>query len=187
VLNSPYQIFAPNDTFDPEITVFVPNNGCLDTACDVVWEEVPEAAAEVFQGEGEGPDGVPATGYTTFSNTFGWTNLDRWASYDGPKTIVYAQAPEGYNVDNSNVYISYDGETGLALLDIYDENQGLFTEHYGQMPIGKEVHFIFMSFQDGNYVYAIQAATIGEDHIEVITTTQMATEAELFALIDALP
>ncbi len=184
-LNAPYQIFAPNDTFDPEMTIFTPIDDCIEIDCDVVWEE--EEDGELFQGEGMGIDGTPATGYTAFTDNFGWTNLDRWGSYTGPKTIVYADVPEGYNADNSAVYISYDGETGLALLDIYVEDDQLFSEHYGQMPIGKEVHFIFISVQNGSYVYAIQAAIIGDDHIEVITTTQTATEAELFALIDALP
>ncbi len=181
---APFQLFVPNDTFDPEMQLFSVTEDCDTLDCEVVWEE---DEAELMQGEGMGPDGTYVVGYTGFRETFGWTNLDRWAGYAGPKTLIYVDVPEGYNATNCSVYVSYDGEPALALLDIYDEGEGLFTEHYGQMPIGQEVHFIFMSKQNGSYIYAIQGTTIGEDHIEVIGTTQTSTEAELFALIEALP
>ena len=55
------------------------------------------------------------------------------------------------------------------------------------MPIGLQVHFIFVSVQDGDYVYAIQAATIVDGHTEVMSTTQITSEAGITALINALP
>jgi hypothetical protein len=183
--NGTYQIFAPSDTYDSEITIFKPVDGCDQPDCDVVWDEDP--VGQVVQGEGSGPNGTYVTGYTGFRDTFGWTNLDRWYDYQGPKTLITAAVPEGYNATNSNVYIAYVGLEGLALLDIYDENAQLFTEHYGQMPIGQDVHFIFMSVQNGQYIYSIQSTTIVQDHLEVITDPQPATEAELYALIDLLP
>ncbi|MBX2829091.1 MAG: hypothetical protein KTR22_13075 [Flavobacteriaceae bacterium] len=179
-----FQVFVPSETFDPDMRLFSAEGGCDTLDCEVVWEEDEE---QVMQGEGMGPDGTYVTGYAGFREEFGWTNLDKWYSFVGPKTLIYVDAPEGYDETNCSVFLSYDGEPGLALLDIYDDNQGLFTEHYGQIPVGLEVHIIFMSKQNGNYVYAIQSATIGEDHIEVIGATQTATEAQLFALIDALP
>jgi len=82
----------------------------------------------------------------------------------------------------------YDGESGtLALLDIYDPDTGLFSEHYGLIPIGLEIHIIFVPVQDSQYIYAIQSATVEENHVEVIGTTSTATEAELVAIINALP
>ncbi|MFT5103326.1 MAG: hypothetical protein ACI86C_000979 [Candidatus Latescibacterota bacterium] len=183
--NGTFQIFAPSDTFDPEMTIFTPIDGCDDTDCDIVWGENP--VGQVVQGEGMGPNGAYVIGYTGFRDTFGWTNLDRWYDYQGPKTLITASVPEGYNATNSNVYVAYVGLEGLALLDIYDENAQLFTEHYGQMPIGQDVHFIFVSVQNGQYIYAIQSTTIELDHLEAITDLQPTTEAELFALIDLLP
>ncbi|GAB5398648.1 MAG: hypothetical protein Aureis2KO_02330 [Aureisphaera sp.] len=181
---TPFQVFVPSNDFDPNMKLFSAEGGCDTLDCDVVWEEDED---QLMQGEGMGPDGTYVVGYSGFREEFGWTNLDKWYSYAGPKTMMYVEAPEGYNETNCSVFLSYDGEPGLALLDIYDAEQGLFTEHYGQIPVGLEVHIIFMSKQNGAYVYAIQSAVIGEDHIEVIGTTQTATEAELFALIDALP
>lgn len=181
----PFGLTAPTDSFDPEMTVFVPEN-CNGLDCDVVWEEDEEA--NVQGGEIQNADGTWTSAYVAPLTNFGWTNLDRWWSYEGPKTLVYADVPEGFNETNSAVYVSYDGEpNALALFDTYDTDLEMFTEHYGQMPIGLEVHFIFVSVQDGDYVYAIQGATIGSNHIETFTTTQTTTEAGLTALINALP
>ncbi|MDY8136791.1 hypothetical protein [Aquimarina sp. 2201CG5-10] len=184
-----FNLFAPADGFDTEMTLFNGQDDDCDgdqLQCDVVWEEDEQAGIEPIQREG--PDGTAITGYGGFIGNFGWTNIDRWYNDPRPKTILHVDVPEGYDNTNCNVYISYDGEpTALALLDIYDPETGLFSEHYGLIPIGLEVHFIFVSVQDGQYVYAIQGATIEDNHIETIGTTTTGTEAELVALINALP
>lgn len=185
VADTPYELTAPTNDFDPEMTVFIPEN-CNGIDCDVVWEEDEDAAIQ--GGEIQNADGSWSSAYVAPLTNFGWTNLDKWWFYDGPKTMVYANVPDGFNETNSAVYVSYDGEpNALALFDTYDTNLDMFTEHYGQMPIGLEVHFIFVSVQNGNYIYAIQGATIDDNHVETITTTQTTTEAGLTALINALP
>ncbi len=183
-------IFAPADNFDTEMILFSGKDNDCDgdeLTCDIIWEEQEEnKELEIIQREG--PDGAGVTGYGGFIGNFGWTNIDRWYNDPRPKTILYVDVPEGYDNTNCNVYVSYNGEpTALALLDIYDSETGLFSEHYGQIPIGLEVHFIFVSVQDGEYVYAIKGATITENHVEVISTTNTTTEAELVNLINALP
>ncbi len=184
-----FELTAPVDIaagFNPEMTVFVPENDCEELDCDVVWEE--DEDAEVRGGEIQNADGTWTSAYIAPLTGFGWTNLDRWWSYAGPKTMVYVDVPEGFNETNSAVYVSYDGEpNALALFDTYDTALEQFTEHYGQMPIGRQVHFIFVSVQDGDYVYAIQAATIVDGHTEIIGSTQITSEAGLTILIDALP
>ncbi len=188
-LANAFQLFAPAEEFDDEMRIFNgQNKDCdgNDVECDVVWEEDEQGGLEPMQREG--PDGTGVTGYGGFLSNFGWTNIDRWYSDPRPKTVLYVDPPAGYDNTNSNVYISYDGEpTALALLDIYNTETGLFSEHYGLIPIGLEVHIIFVSVQDGQYVYAIQGATVEENHIEVIGATSTGTEAELVALINALP
>ncbi len=180
-----FTLTAPADGFDPEMTVFVPEN-CNGLECDVVWEE--DEDAEVNGGEIQNADGTWTSAYVAPLTGFGWTNLDRWWSYSGPKTMVYVDVPEGFDNTNSGVYVSYDGEPdALAYFDTYDTDLEMFTEHYGQMPIGLGVHFIFVSVQDGDYVYAIQGTTIVDGHTEVIGTTGVTTEAGLTALINALP
>lgn len=180
-----FTLTAPTDSFDPEMTVFRPEN-CDDLNCDVVWEE--DEDAQVEGGEIQNEDGSWTSAYVAPIEGFGWTNLDRWYNYAGPKTMVYVDVPEEFNNTNSGVYVSYDGEpNALAYFDTYDTDLEMFTEHYGQMPIGLGVHFIFVSVQDGDYVYAIQGATIVDNHVEVIGTTGVTTEAGLNALITALP
>lgn len=180
-----FDLTAPTDNFNPEMTVFRPEN-CDTLDCDVVWEE--DEDANVNGGEIQNADGSWTSAYMAPLTGFGWTNLDRWYLYAGPKTTILVDVPEGFDDTNSAVYVSYDGEpTALAFLDTYDATLELFSEHYGQMPIGQQVHFIFVSVQDGDYVYAIQAATIVDGHTEVISTTQVTSEAGITALINALP
>ncbi len=188
-LANAFQILAPTDEFDDQMVLFNgQNDDCTedDLECDVVWEEQGQGGLEPMQREG--PNGTGVTVYGGFISNFGWTNIDRWYNDSRPKTILYVDVPEGFDDTNSNVYVSYDGEpTALALLDIYNTQTELFSEHYGLIPIGLEVHIIFVSIQNGEYIYAIQAATIEEDHLEVIGSTSTGTEAELVALINALP
>ena len=87
---------------------------------------------------------------------FGWSNVDRFYSDPRPKTLIQVQAPIGYNFTNSAVYLSYNGEdSGLAALDTYDGTLNLFSEHYGQIPIGLECHVIFVTEDNGIWRYAI--------------------------------
>ncbi len=189
-LNNPFQLFAPTDEFNDQMALFTgADNDCdeTDLDCDVVWEE-EEEDGDLEAIQREGPNGMGVTFYMGLASNFGWTNIDRWYSDPRPKTVLSVDPPEGYDNTNSNVYISYDGEpTALALLDIYDPDTGLFSEHYGLIPIGLEIHIIFVTVQNGDYLYAIQPATVEEDHIEVIGATSVATEAELVALINNLP
>lgn len=188
-LANAFQLFAPTNEFDDQMVLFNGQDNDCDTSnleCDIVWEEDDQGDLEAIQRDG--PNGLGVTFYLGLANNFGWTNIDRWYSDPRPKTTLHVDVPEGYDNTNSNVYISYDGEpTALALLDTYESDTELFTEHYGLIPIGLEVHFIFVTIQNGEYVYAIQSATIEENHLEAIGSTSTATEAELVALINALP
>jgi len=159
-----------------------------------LWEEADENGDQepdqAEGGEGEGTVNGTQT-MVLFSNftisSFGWSNLDRWYNFTGPKTVLYVDVPDGYNDDNCAVYLSYDGETGLARMDTWDAGQQMFTEHYGLIPIGQEVHFIMLAEIGGVLHYAIQPATIVDGHIEVFTSLQPVTDADLTALLNALP
>ncbi|MFC5046462.1 hypothetical protein [Aquimarina hainanensis] len=188
LLSGAFQINVPTEEFDPEMRIFDgQDNDCDGIQCDIVWEENTEKGLEPGQGDGA-EDGTWVNRYIGFLDNFGWTNLDRWIIDPRPKTSVSVAVPEGYDNTNCNVYITIDNEpTALALLDIYNEETSLFTEHYGHIPIGMEVHFIFVSKQEDAYVYAVQPATIGENHIETIGTLTTGTEEDLTAVINELP
>ncbi|MDD7888287.1 hypothetical protein [Flavivirga sp. 57AJ16] len=159
--------------------------GKIDQDGNLVWDEVREDNAG-------GQGGVFGEGnqYYGFFQSFGWSNVDRFYNDPRPKTTILVGVPEGYDNTNSSVYISYDGEdTGLANLDTYDAQTGLFSEHYGQIPIGLECHIIFATEDGDNWKYAIKAVTITENGVITFTDgeTSVATEAQLTTIINGLP
>lgn len=184
-----FSIMAPTDNtgdVSNEMFLFAGKEECDGDKCELVWEQQADKRVEAGQGQGAG--GEMSTYYYAFQSQFGWTNIDRWYSDPRPKTTIFVDVPEGYDDSNCVVYLSYDGEpTALARMDVYDDGTQLFTEHYGLIPIGLEVHFIFVSMVDDEWEYAIQGATIAEDHVEVINNVQTITEEQLTALINALP
>ncbi|SDX99334.1 hypothetical protein SAMN05444411_11373 [Lutibacter oricola] len=137
--------------------------------------------------DGQGADGEFAT-YNYDIGTFGWTNLDRWYNYAGAKTDIFIDVPEGYTSDNCAVYLSYDGEpTALARMDVWNTTLEMFTEHYGLIPVGQEVHIIVVTEIDDELHYAIQGTTVVDNHIEIISSLSPTTQPALEAMINALP
>ena len=170
--------------------------GGLDNDCDGIngdcdWVEADEnndgENDDVKVRDGQGADGEFAT-YNYNIGDFGWTNLDRWYSFTGPKTAIFIDVPSEFNQDNCAVYLSYDGEpTALARMDVYNTELEMFTEHYGLIPVGLDVHIIMVAEIDGQLHYAIQGTTIVENHIEVIASLSPISQPALEALINGLP
>lgn len=159
--------------------------GLVDELGNLVWEDA--VANNPQQEVGVWPDGGD---YHCFFGNFGWTNIDRFYDDPRPKTTIYVDVPEDYDNQNSMVFLAYVGEPNLlAGLDVYDADTGLFSEHYGLIPIGLECHVIFISEDDGQWTYAIKSVTIEADHIIAITDADLntITEAQLIAAINALP
>ena len=86
--------------------------------------------------------------------------------------------------------MSYDGEgqNALAKLDTYDSVTGLFSEHYGQIPIGLECHVIFATEDNGQWRYAIKGVTVAanDSYTFTLAETMLGTEAQLIAAINAI-
>ena len=157
--------------------------GNMDAVGNLVWEEANG-------GDGNGQAGIEITedSYYAFLNQFGWSNVDRFWSDPRDKTTLLVDVPAGYNANNSVVYLSYDGEqNGLARLDTYEN--GMFTEHYGQIPIGLECHVIFVSEFEGQFVYAIKSVTIADGEVITISAEELSatTEQGIANHINSLP
>ncbi|WP_397363758.1 hypothetical protein [Olleya sp. R77988] len=166
---------------DPAMTLW---EGDIDAEDNLTWDEVDPATG---QGGGVFTEG---DNYYGLLEGFGWSNVDRFYSDPRPKTQIQVQPPVGYHNLNSSVYLSYDGEdTGLAALDTYDGNLNIFSEHYGQIPIGLECHVIFVTEDNGVWRYAIKPVTIVANGTIVFTLgeTTTGTEASLTTLINGLP
>ena len=183
-----FQIVAPTDNtggIDQDMKMFDGLENCDGDVCDVVWEQVKDRGMEI--GEFQTTGGFE-TGYYVWQSKFGWTNIDRWYNDPRPKTTIFVDVPAGYDNSNCAVFIAYDGEpTALGRFDKYDETKGMFTEHYGLIPVGLNVHIILISVIDDKIHYAIQGTTIVENHIEVIGDVKSVTEQELIDLIGELP
>ena len=181
--NCTLQLIIPSDLTggtDPEMTLW---EGEIDENDNLAWREEDNTAGQggVF---GEGGQ------YYAFFQSFGWSNVDRFYNDPRPKTSILVDVPDGFDNQNSNVYLSYDGEeTGLANLDTYNAGTGLFSEHYGQVPVGLECHIIFATEDNGDWRYAIKAVTIADGDIFTFTIgeTSIATEAQMTNIINALP
>ncbi|WP_111659905.1 hypothetical protein [Olleya aquimaris] len=181
--NCNIQLVVPNSLTggaDPAMTLW---EGTIDNDDNLTWDEVEDAT-------GQGGVFVEGGEYYAFLGQFGWSNIDRFYNDPRPKTLIQAQAPVGYNFTNSAIYLSYDGEdSGLASLDTYDGTLNLFSEHYGQIPIGLECHVIFATEDNGMWRYAVKAVTIVANDIITfdLNETNVVTEAQFVAIINALP
>jgi len=161
-------------------------DGTIDNEGNLDWEEEDPAVTGGVLLE-QGPMGQS---YYAFLNSFGWTNVDRFYNFAGPKTQILASAPSGYNYGNSAIYLHYDGEgNALAKLDTYDAVAGLFSEHYGQVPVGLACHIIFVTEENGQWRFSIKPVTITANAVYSFTLAQtvLGTEAQLVAAINALP
>lgn len=167
---------------DPEMILWLGN---FDENENLVWDEANGETG----GQGAGIE-FSGDHYYTFFSQFGWCNVDRFYNDPRPKTTLKVAVPEGYNQTNSAVYLSYDGEAnGLARLDTFDEQTGLFSEHYGQIPIGLECHILFVSEYQGQWVYAVKPVSIVENEIISFNMSELntASETQLTQLINGLP
>lgn len=170
------------DGVDTAMTLW---KGIIDDEGNLAWQDARKA-------DGNGGKGGVEAGqnsyYVSFGN-FGWTNVDRFYSDPRPKTTILADAPEGYDNTNSAIYLSYDGEgtNALAKLDTYTA-AGLFSEHYGQIPIGLACHVIFATEDNGMWRYAIKGVTVQANDVYTFTMaeTTVGTEAQLIAAINAI-
>ena len=178
-LTSPMTLVSPVDSYDPAMRKFI-NTGVED---DLLWEMAEDsilAAGDTIMGGGAG------VSYEILPGEWGWTNIDKFYSDPRPKTTIFAELPDGFDNTNSEVYISYDGESNaLAQFDVWVD--GRFTEHYGLIPIGLEVHFIAVGIIDGELNYSIQAATITDNHVQDIDGFSAISDEGLVDLIDDLP
>ncbi|MEN2486238.1 hypothetical protein AAYQ05_00435 [Flavobacterium sp. B11] len=174
---------ALTNGFDNLMTLWT---GVIDEDGELAWREA-KANADGTGGKG-GVQGEGNNYYVTFGN-FGWTNVDRFYSDPRPKTTLLVDVPDGYNNTNSAVYLSYDGEgtNALAKLDTFTA-EGLFSEHYGQIPIGLACHIIFATEDNGNWRYAIKGVTISANAVYEfnLSETTVGTEAQLIAAINAI-
>lgn len=156
--------------------------GTIDEEGNLTWDE------NRGQKDGLGLNEA-GTHYNFFDNQFGWTNVDRFYNDNRPKTKIMVIPPTGYNNTNSGIYLSYEGEPNLlAQLDVFNSVDNYFSEHYGFIPIGMNVHVIFISENNGAATYAIKKVKIAANESITIANNELkiASKAQLVSLINEL-
>ncbi len=179
-----FKLVVPGDNTGGVDSEMILWNGIIDDNGDLTWDPMDE------EGEDGGQIYVEESSYFVFAHTFGWTNIDKFYHDERAKTTMSVKVPEDFNYANCAMYLSYDGEpNGLAQLDTFDAENGIFSEHYGQIPIGLEVHIIFVTADGDDYRYAIQGVTIAENEVYEITLeeTEVGTYENWESAIEALP
>jgi len=132
--------------------------------------------------------GIENDNYYAYFNNFGWTNVDCFYNDPRQKTTILVAPPAGYNADNSTVYLSYDGRgNALAQLNVFTD-EGYFSEHYGQIPIGLPCHVIFVSASGNQFTYAIKPVTIVANQVISFSNDALLTgsEADFIAAVRAI-
>lgn len=175
--------------------------GEINADGNLVWEEVstdPVDGGEVDEEGNPIGGGILVAGinadqqdqtYDIFFGSFGWTNVDRFTYDSRPKTKIRVVVPIDYNNGNASLYLAYEDQPYLlAQLDEYYPGGNYFTEHYGFVPIGINLHVIFVSESAGKYVYTIKQVAVGENQLITISEGDLITgvEEELVSEINSL-
>ncbi len=151
---------------------------------DVIWNE--------DQNEDGGDKDAPIEQdqYVLELDKFGWVNIDKLAEFPQEKTTIYVDVPNGYDDNNSKIYIAFEGQENMLIqLNTYNSATGYFGENYNLMPIGVQCHIIFVSGQAGNWLYAIKTITITPNGVETIASSDItiATQNDLINMLNSLP
>ena len=167
-----YTVIAPAvNGFDPNMDIFYGEENS-DT---ITWNQADSSA---IWGQGNQ--------YYALFDSLNWVNLDYFMNSGGPQTLVRTQLPSGFNNQNCSLFISVDGTNTIA--SVWNYENGMFTTAPSYtLPIGMNVHFVAIAMINDVPHAAIVAATIGSDHLQVISALTATTEAQLSADLADLP
>lgn len=133
---------------------------------------------------------VESDSYNTFVvGLSGWVTIAKLPPVTNQKTTVQALVSTGYNFDNAAVYLAYSGQYyGLSHLDVFEINSHTFEEFYNEIPVGEQIHLIFVTADAGQWRYQIASFEIIESQIipMLYGTTQKISQSELKALLSQL-
>lgn len=154
----------------PEMAPFI---GTVDANGNILWELSP--MIESWNGT-LNPNSNEQS-YNALLNNFGWFNYDFFMDDNLPMTEITANVPVGYGHGNSIIL--------LATSNIPNSLGSIG----GVYPIGLDCHLIFLSEQDGKFLYSIKEnQTLVNNHVVnfPLSEMQLVTAAEMRTIIDAL-
>lgn len=181
--NSAVIISVPTEDPKQEMDLFV---GIMDDQNDITWDPEPIDSTNIVIMQDS--SGGNWSNYYSFQFTdlnYNWINCDFFYNNSNPKTSIKAILPEGYTGDKVNVFMIFSGINAITQMSYFNV-ASTYTPWY-EVPIGLEVHFIAVTAVDGQLHYAIQSATIVENHVEQISSFTAITQEDLEILINNLP
>lgn len=119
-----------------------------------------------------------------------WANIDKLDQIPGERTKIFVDAPDGFNMSNSSVYISYQGFANLLFeLDFYDPATTYFMNSYNNTPIGMTCNIIFVAQQNGQWLFAVKPVTIAGNDLITFTMADLSTTNDpgMIAFLNSLP
>ncbi|MBB1139178.1 hypothetical protein [Myroides sp. WP-1] len=169
-------------------------NGDIDQNDNLTWLPADpndlnfENDGQIFSGR-EG--GVMYDVLIKNSRNFGWCNVDKLIKFPGEKTNIKVVVPQVFNHTNSAVYMAVEGQNNMMFqLDTFDSGNNSFQFPSDLASVGLDVHLIFVAEVNGNYVYSILSAPVGNNSTYTITSNSLihtTNYQQLEAAIVALP
>lgn len=169
--------------------------GNINEKDDLTFTEIPMQTEMAFLRGDETNENYlfSLNGWNNLPSEIGWSNIDKYAMFEGEKTQFFVRVPQGYSYETSAVYLGVKNEEGLAHLDVFLKHPELgevFTEHYGWTPVGLEGYVFFISVDpDTNkVVYAIKEIKVAKNQVIVIKTEDLKTGSteEVIALLNQM-
>ncbi|MCE3295304.1 MAG: hypothetical protein K0R65_1018 [Crocinitomicaceae bacterium] len=176
VAETPVKLAVIVETPDDRMSLF---DGVFDTQNNLAWT----GSKDDLSIENIDFKGNLKTAYTFPAETWGWINIDRFMNDPREKKKLSVKLPAGFSALNTVVLIAFKEEgNSISQLDMFEN--GRFTEHYGLIPVGSEIHVISLSNYNGGWLYGIQSLTVAVD-TEVITIETL-TPVSTFNLTEIL-
>lgn len=122
--------------------------------------------------------------YRSWSSRFGWINCDYFYNNPNPKGPLTAILPAGYDLTNTCCYLSIDNANTIGNMMAGNTIPNSFI--FNQLPMGSYVHIITVTVSDGKMYYSSTPVVMSENLQVTITPTEI-NEADLDALLDAIP
>lgn len=124
--------------------------------------------------------------YNAYFDSLNWINCDYFMNSGGQLTTVQVEVPAGFNNNNCALFVSFDGMNSIT--NFYNFSNSVFSTGASyQIPVGTDVHFIALSFINGNPHVAIVPAEIQNNHYETITSLTQTTSTQFQNDLSNLP
>ena len=117
---------------------------------------------------------------------YNFINCDYFFSDPRPKTKVIIQMPNGYDYNNSFVFVHLPSTTSVFPVFFWNQSTGYF-EISGSyaLPVGQEVNFVGLHYDGSNIQYSLQNKIIANDHVELLSF-QVVTPEQLAQILKGL-